>query len=431
MAAGGIHDQLGGGFARYSVDAGWLVPHFEKMLYDNALLARTYLRAYLETRPRALPRRRGRDLRLGAARRCAGPRAGSTRLSTPIPRASRASSTPGPRPRPRRRSTAPGSTSTEAAILAHLGIGERGQLDGRSVLHLPLGFGADAPAGLRRGQGGAARSARGSGSGPGLDDKRLCAWNALMLGSLAEIGAALDEPRYLDAARECADFILETMRDADGRLLRTYNGGEARLNAYLEDHAYLLEALPDPVRGDVRVALVRGGPRDRRRDDRPLRRPRERRLLHDLRRSRGADRPPQGPRRPSGPVRQLLRRRRPAPPRRPDRGGAHTRSRPAASSLLLAEPARSHPQGLTYLLAALDRYPSPTREVALIAPAGDAGGDRRLAAVGPRPLPARPGRWPAASRATRARRCSPTGPRSAARPAAYVCERFSCRAPVG
>ena len=78
---------------------------------------------------------------------------------------------------------------------------------------------------------------------PGLDDKRLCAWNALMISALADAGAVLREPAYIEAARVCADFVLTSMRDPAGRLLRTYKEGEGRLNAYLEDHAYLLEAL--------------------------------------------------------------------------------------------------------------------------------------------------------------------------------------------
>ena len=77
---------------------------------------------------------------------------------------------------------------------------------------------------------------------PGLDDKRLTAWNALMISALADAGAALGEPRYRDAAVAAAEFILRDLR-ADGRLLRTYNQGRAHLNAYLEDHAFLLEAL--------------------------------------------------------------------------------------------------------------------------------------------------------------------------------------------
>jgi hypothetical protein len=78
---------------------------------------------------------------------------------------------------------------------------------------------------------------------PGLDDKRLTAWNALMVTALADAGAGLGRPDYVEAARRGAQFILDEMRDADGRLLRTYKDGRAALNAYLEDHAFLVEAL--------------------------------------------------------------------------------------------------------------------------------------------------------------------------------------------
>ena len=78
---------------------------------------------------------------------------------------------------------------------------------------------------------------------PGLDDKRLTAWNALMIAALADAGAVLGRADYLEAARQCARFLLDQVRDRDGRLLRTYKDGRAALNAYLEDHAFLLEAL--------------------------------------------------------------------------------------------------------------------------------------------------------------------------------------------
>ena len=78
---------------------------------------------------------------------------------------------------------------------------------------------------------------------PGLDDKRLTSWNALMIAALADAGSVLDEPRYLDAAEQCAEFILRELRDGEGRLLRTYSEGRAHIGGYLEDYAFLLEAL--------------------------------------------------------------------------------------------------------------------------------------------------------------------------------------------
>ena len=242
MAAGGIHDQLGGGFARYAVDAGWIVPHFEKMLYDNALLARTYLRAHLELGHERYRRRRDRDLRLGAARdagargrlllrprRRLGGRRGALLHLDPGrgPRRPRPGRARPPRARP------PGPLRDRASAASSRAA---------ACSTCPEGLDAPEPAGLDAAKA-ALLAERETRTRPGLDDKRLCSWNALMAGSLAEVGAALGEPRYVEAARRCAEFVLAEMRDGDGRLLRAYNDGRAHLNAYLEDHAYLLEAL--------------------------------------------------------------------------------------------------------------------------------------------------------------------------------------------
>jgi uncharacterized protein YyaL (SSP411 family) len=133
-------------------------------------------------------------------------------------------------------------------LMRYYGVTERGNFEGRNVLHLAEGVDlaaradADKPEGLaemRR----ALYEARAERVRPGLDDKRLAAWNALTIAALAEAGAALERDDYLDAARACAEFVLESMRDESGNLLRTYKDGRAQLNAYLEDHAFLLEAL--------------------------------------------------------------------------------------------------------------------------------------------------------------------------------------------
>ena len=173
--------------------------------------------------------------------------------------------------------------------IAHFGMTERGNFEGRNI---PVRATPDPPHRdeLRR----RLYEARAQRVWPGLDDKRLTGWNALMVSALADAGAVLDEPLYRDAAVECADFLVTRMRDEDGRLLRTYNRGQARLRAVLEDHAFLLEALLDALRGDVRPALVRRGAGARRHDPRALRGPRERRLLLDRGRPRAADHAPQG-----------------------------------------------------------------------------------------------------------------------------------------
>ncbi len=426
MASGGIHDQLGGGFARYSVDAGWLVPHFEKMLYDNALLARTYLRAYLE-----IGHARYRQVTVGvcdwALREMRGPEGGfysaldadsegvEGLYYTWTPAEARAAL------------DRAGLDHTEPAVLAYLGISEHGHLDGRSVLHLPFGYGSEPPASFEPARE-ALLASRETRVRPGLDDKRLCAWNALMAGALAEAGAALGEDRYLAAARECADFILGRMRNEDGHLLRTFNGGEARLNAYLEDHAYLLEALLAVYEATFEVPYFEAA-----------------REIADAMIDRFGDRERGGFFTTSDDHEELIARRKdiddhPAPSG--NAAAANGLQRLAALSgeaayedwargvlLLLAEPARRQPQGLSYLLAALDRYTSPTREVALIAPANQPNSIDSMAAVirsryRPHVVLAGGGEG-AAVPALLAGRPAPNGA------AAYVCESFSCRAPVG
>jgi uncharacterized protein YyaL (SSP411 family) len=122
--------------------------------------------------------------------------------------------------------------------LDYFGVLPGGNWEGKTILTR----GADEPEGfeeLRR----RLYDARAERVWPGLDDKRLTSWNALMVSALADAGAVLERDDYLDAARRCAAFLLDELTDADGRLLRTWKDGEGRLNAYLEDHAYLLDAL--------------------------------------------------------------------------------------------------------------------------------------------------------------------------------------------
>jgi uncharacterized protein len=232
MAAGGMYDQVGGGFARYSVDARWLVPHFEKMLYDNALLARAYLHGW-----QMLGDDLFRDVACEtldwALREMRAPEGGFYSALD--------ADSEGEEGRfyvwtlEELRETL-GEDADEA--IRYFGATEQGNFEGRNILTR----GSDPPDSLPeiRTRLYEHRSER---VWPGLDDKRLTAWNALMISALAEAGAALERDEYLEAATACADFVLREMRDEDGRLLRTYKDGIATLNAYLEDHAFLLEAL--------------------------------------------------------------------------------------------------------------------------------------------------------------------------------------------
>jgi uncharacterized protein len=232
MAGGGMYDQVGGGFARYSVDAQWLVPHFEKMLYDNALLARAYLHGFQvsgepyfervcrETLDWAL-----RDLRQEEGGFASALDADSEGVEGKfyVWTLDEVRDVLG--------------ADADTAI-AYFGMTEAGNFEGANI---PVRATADPEniAALKE----RLRVAREQRVWPALDDKRLTAWNALMISALADAGAALPEPRYLEAATAAAHFVLRELRDEQGRLLRTYNHGTAHLNAYLEDHAFLLEAL--------------------------------------------------------------------------------------------------------------------------------------------------------------------------------------------
>ncbi len=127
-------------------------------------------------------------------------------------------------------------------VIAYYGVTERGNFEGRNILNLIGRLDAPRPERLDEARA-ALYEARSKRVWPGLDDKRLASWNALMIGALADAGAVLGRDDYLDAARATAEFVWTQMRDDDGRLLRTWKDGEAKLNAYLEDHAFLLEAL--------------------------------------------------------------------------------------------------------------------------------------------------------------------------------------------
>jgi uncharacterized protein YyaL (SSP411 family) len=250
MAGGGINDQIGGGFARYAVDSTWTVPHFEKMLYDNALLARAYLHGWLVSDDPLLRRTCEETLEF-VLRELRGPEGGlysaldadsegeegKFYVWTPaqIREALAGPQTDNP-------NCINLSIQQVDKLMQFYGISEAGNFEGANVLHLAGGAEAPEPEGLAEMRK-ALFEARAQRVWPGLDDKRLTSWNALAIAALADAGAVLCREDYLDAARTCAEFVLDQLRDAELRLLRTYKDGRAHLNAYLEDHAFLLEAL--------------------------------------------------------------------------------------------------------------------------------------------------------------------------------------------
>ncbi len=245
MAGGGIHDQVGGGFARYSVDDTWTVPHFEKMLYDNALLARAYLHGWQVTGDTELRRVCEQTLDW-ALREMRAPEGGFYSALD--------ADSEGVEGRfyvwTLDELRAVLGADADAAI-RWFGATERGNFV--DPHHPPApddpGLNVLEDRGPRPDQATQHRiraqllEVRSQRVWPGLDDKRLTAWNALMISALADAGTVLDRPDYVDAARTATAFVLDVLRDESGRLLRTFNSGVAKLPAYLEDHAFLLEAL--------------------------------------------------------------------------------------------------------------------------------------------------------------------------------------------
>ncbi len=246
MARGGIRDHLGGGFHRYSVDEEWLVPHFEKMLYDNGLLARLYLQAYQVT---------GDAECLDAATSTLDYLLADLRAPEGGFYSSRDADSKGREGAfyvwtPEEVDEVLGSADGELFRRAY-GITREGNLEGRSVLHLTrdpdervrdAGAGpSDAEARLARARA-ALSEARAHREPPFRDEKILTAWNAFVLRALAEAGAVLGRRDYIDAARANGSFLLEAL-DRDGHLFRSWKDGQVGVQAFLEDHAALGLAL--------------------------------------------------------------------------------------------------------------------------------------------------------------------------------------------
>ena len=238
MASGGIFDQVGGGFSRYSVDPSWTVPHFEKMLYDNALLARAYLHGWLVSGDKVLRRTCEetldwvlREMRAGDGGFFSALDADSEGVEGKFYVWTLAELTAALGP------------DAQAAI-AWFGATADGNFDeGPAGANVLESRGAEPGPETRARIRAHLLAARAERVRPATDDKRLTSWNALMIAALADAGATLERPDYLAAARDAATFVLDRLRDADGRLLRTYNRGEAKIGGFLEDHAFLLEAL--------------------------------------------------------------------------------------------------------------------------------------------------------------------------------------------
>ncbi|MBI1950869.1 MAG: thioredoxin domain-containing protein [Acidobacteria bacterium] len=253
MAAGGIYDQVGGGFHRYSTDARWLVPHFEKMLYDNALLAVAYLEGYQATGREDFARV-AREILRYVERDMTSPQSAFYSATDAD------SQTPGGH-----REEGYFFTWTPAEIEKTLGkdrarivstcygVAEQGNFEGRNILHLPRPLPEVArnlrigPPRLRTILEEARESlyrARAERPAPLRDEKILAAWNGLMISGYARAALVLGEEGYARTATRAADFVLRNLRK-NGRLLRSYKDGRPLHNAYLDDYAFLTAGLLD------------------------------------------------------------------------------------------------------------------------------------------------------------------------------------------
>jgi uncharacterized protein len=400
MASGGMYDQVGGGFARYAVDDTWSVPHFEKMLYDNALLARAYLHGWQVSGEERL-RQVCCETLDWALREMRSPEGGFYAALDAD------------------------SEGVEGKFYVWSQTELRdvlGELyDDALAYFRPRPFEGDTYVLEARGPEPAALleirarllAARARRVRPGLDDKRLTGWNALMISALADAGAVLDREDYLEAAVACASFLME-QRKANDILLRT-----EKIPAFLDDHAYLVEALItlyeatfDP--GWYREAIA----------------------LADSMITRFGDPERGGFFTTPGDHERLIARRKdledsPVPSgsssaafgllRLALLSGEGSYERQALGVLRLLYPmAGRYPGAFGHLLRALDFYLAPVREVAIVGP--EAGELLRVVRGEFRPhlvlaagegIPLLDGRGPIDDRA-----------------AAYVCERFVCQAPV-
>ena len=246
MARGGIYDQVGGGFHRYSTDSFWLVPHFEKMLYDNALLARLYLHSWLAT-GRTLYRRITEETLDYVLREMTGDHGGffsATDADSEGEEGKFFVWSP---------DEIESVLDAEDAALfnAFFGVTPRGNFEGKNILNItvkaadfadrqgiPLERLVDV---IQRGKT-ALWAAREQREHPLLDDKTLASWNGLMLRAFAEAGASLERQDYLDAAAKNASFLLTDMRP-EGRLLRSYREAQAKLPGFLEDYSFVADGL--------------------------------------------------------------------------------------------------------------------------------------------------------------------------------------------
>jgi uncharacterized protein YyaL (SSP411 family) len=419
MALGGMHDLIGGGFHRYSVDAVWLVPHFEKMLYDNALLATAYLEGFAVTGEPRYAEVAGRtlDFLLRELRLPEGGFASALDADTDGEEGTTYVWTPA------QLREVLGEDGARTAA-AYYGVTEAGNFENAATVLREHG---EPPADLD-----AIRTAllerRLQRPQPGRDDKAIACWNGLALAALAEGGWRLRRPDLLDAARGCARFLLGRMTGDDGRLRRTYREGSARIPAYLDDHAAVCHGL-------LELALATGEPEWL---------PPARRLADEAL-TRFADERNGGFFQSAADAERLVAPHKELDDNPTPSGNsllAHAlirlariyaepelEQRAAATMRLAVDGMRRAPHGFGQMLSALDLHLSTPREVAVVGAPADAATQALADAVRDGFHPTVVYAFGDGTDAAGIPLLEGRGPVNGAA-AAYICERFACRAPL-
>ena len=437
MAQGGMYDQLGGGFHRYSVDERWLVPHFEKMLYDNSQLARTYLHGWLAT-GNAFYRRICEETLDYVLREMTSPDGGFYSTQDADSEGEEGKFFVWSPTEVREL-----LGEEDARIFsAYFDVTERGNFEGHNILHTPrypdvvahtLGITEERlQEVIARGKQ-VLFEAREHRVKPGRDEKILTSWNGLMLRAFAEAAAAFDRDDYRAAAVKNAEFVLDKLGTGEGRLLRSYKDGQAKFNAYLEDYSFyaaglisLYEATFDlrwfeEARRLVDTMIAQfadeegGGFFDTSADHESLvTRPKD---LYD-------NATPSGN---SVAVETLLRLA-----ELTGEGSYRDRAERVLGSL--AGPMGQHPTAFGHLLCALDFHVGPVKEVALVGDPADGATRELVQATFSRFLPNKVvALRPAGDSGARAEQLIPLlaeRPQQGGRPTAYVCQQFACQLPV-
>jgi uncharacterized protein YyaL (SSP411 family) len=434
MAAGGLYDQIGGGFHRYSTDARWLVPHFEKMLYDNALLTVAYAEAHQVTGRADFARvvRETLDYLLREMTAPAGGFYSATDADSAGPDGESAEGQFFVWSRSEIESVLGGSAETSAAIprfLEHYGVTAAGNFEDANILHV-TNPDEEAWAALS-----AARAAlyatRARRAPPLRDEKILAAWNGLAISAFAVGGRVLDQPRYVDAAARAANFVLTEMRPG-GRLVRSWKDGRTGVAGFLDDHAFLTAGLIDLYEASfdrrwLEAALDLAGETERRfadpaggwfmaADDQ------ERLIAREKSAQDGAE--------PSGTSVALLNALR----LQTFTGDDLWRTIAERAFASLAGTLRANPLALTEALLALDYATDQAREIAIVWPRGADAGVQPLLRVLARTFV--PNRAIAAASEDQVAALGRAVPFIAdkiaidARPTAYVCVRGRCDLPV-